>query len=67
LQKYESCKFDEATTAADIIQRYESRLAALERLVGKQALELVFHKGELKSGLTSVITGPLGFGLITSS
>ena len=30
---------------ADLIQEYEARIAALERLVGKQALELEFLKG----------------------
>jgi transposase len=30
----------------------------LERLVGKQALELEFLKGALKSAPTSVIVGP---------
>ena len=30
---------------ADLLQRYEARIAALERLVGKQALELEFLKG----------------------
>ena len=46
------------------IQAYEARIAALERLVGRQALELEFLKGALRngppprSGPTSVITGP---------
>ena len=31
--------------AADLIQAYEARIAALERLVGKQALELEFLRG----------------------
>ena len=31
------------------IQQYEARIAALERLVGKQALELEFLKGALKN------------------
>ena len=35
--------------AADLLQEYEARIAALERLVGKQALELEFLKGALKS------------------
>ena len=52
--------------AADLIQAYEARIAALERLVGKQALELEFLKGALRSGQsprsapTSVIIGPAG-------
>ena len=38
--KYEAGAFDEDARAADLIQAYEARIAALERLVGKQALEL---------------------------
>ena len=50
--------------AADMLQEYEARIAALERLVGKQALELEFLKGALRFGPRprsapiSVITGP---------
>ena len=61
VQRYEAGAFD---TAADMIQEYEARIAALERLVGKQALELEFLKGAPKcaarprSGPTSVINGP---------
>jgi transposase-like protein len=64
VQKYEAGAFDEDATAADMIQEYEARIAALERLVGKQALELEFLKGAQKStlrprnGPTSAITGP---------
>lgn len=64
VQKHEQGAFDEDAQAADLIQKYEARIAALERLVGKQALELEFLKGALKSaprpknGTTSVITGP---------
>jgi transposase len=64
VQKYEAGAFDEDATAADMIQEYEARIAALERLVGKQALELEFLKGALRSApgprsaTTSVITGP---------
>jgi transposase len=52
---------------ADLVQQYEARIAALERLVGKQALELEFLKGALRdaprrrSASTSVIAGPQGF------
>jgi transposase-like protein len=66
VQKCEAGAFDEDAVAADMVQEYEARIAALERLVGKQALELEFLKGALKnaprprSGPTSVITGPLG-------
>ncbi len=56
---------DEEAAAADMIQEYEARIAGLERLVCKQALELEFLKGALKSaprprsGPTSVLTGPV--------
>jgi transposase len=62
--KYEAGAFDDEATTADLIQTYEARIAALERLVGKQALELEFLKGALRSGPsprnapTSVIVGP---------
>jgi transposase len=64
VQKFEAGALDEEAAAADAIQEYEARIAALERLAGKQALELEFLKGALKiaarprSGPTSVITGP---------
>ena len=45
VQKYEACVFDEDAAAADLLQQYEARIAALERLVGKQALELEFVRG----------------------
>ena len=62
--KYEAGAFDDDAGAADLIQAYEARIAALERLVGKQALELEFLKGasasaaRTRSATTSVITGP---------
>ncbi len=45
VRKYEEGAFDDDAQAADLIQEYEARIAALERLVGKQALELEFLKG----------------------
>src|ERR687891_2696223 len=62
--KYEAGAFDDDSQAADLIQAYEARIAALERLVGKQALELEFLKEARRSapaprsGPTSVIIGP---------
>ena len=62
--KYEAGAFDDDAKAADLLQAYEARIAALERLVGKQALELEFLKGAARSAplprsaATSVITGP---------
>ena len=35
VQKYEVGDFDEDAAAADLLQQYEARIAALERLVGK--------------------------------
>src|SRR5258708_5054042 len=67
VQRYEAGAFDEDAMAADMIQEYEARIAALERLVGKQALELEFLKGALRSAPrrkgapTSMITGPRAF------
>jgi transposase len=62
--KYEAGAFGDDAKAADLLQAYEARIAALERLVGKQALELEFLKGAARSAplprsaFTSVITGP---------
>lgn len=36
--KFEAGAFDEDAQAADLIQEYEARIAALERMVGRQAL-----------------------------
>ena len=64
VEKYQAGELDEDAAAADLLQAYEARIAALERLVGKQALELEFLKGALgpaplrKSGSISAITGP---------
>ena len=63
--KFKAGAFDEDAHAADLIQEYEARIAALERMVGRQALEIEFLKGALKNALrprsasTSVITGPV--------
>lgn len=63
--KAEAGEFDEEIEAANLLSAYEAKIAALERLVGRQALELEFLKGALKQGRSnrnasaSVITGPL--------
>ena len=55
---------DEDAQAADLLQEYEAKIAALERMVGRQALEIEFLKGALRnaprprSANTSVIAGP---------
>jgi hypothetical protein len=52
------------TTAGDLLQDYKARIAALERLAGKLALENEFLKGALenarlgKGAPSSVIAGP---------
>jgi transposase-like protein len=64
--KYEAGALDDDVQAADLLQEYEAKIAALERMVGRQALEIEFLKGALKSAprprseTTSVIAGPAG-------
>jgi transposase len=64
VQKYEAGALDEDAQAADLIQEYEAKIAALERMVGRQALEIEFLKGALRNAprprsvTTSVIAGP---------
>ena len=63
--KYEAGAFDDDARAADLLQEYEVKIAAPERMVGRQPLELEFLKGALRnaprprSASTSVITGPV--------
>ena len=63
--KYEAGSFDSDVVAADMVQTQEARIAALERLVGKLALENEFLKGasrhvrQLRSASTSVVAGPV--------
>ena len=65
VEKHAAGALDDDTGAADLLQAYEARIAALERLVGRQALELDFLKGALRaaprprSAPTSVVAGPL--------
>lgn len=60
--KYEAGALDDDVQAADLLQEYEAKIAALERMVGRQALEIELLKGALKSAprseTTSVIVGP---------
>ena len=62
--RFEAGAYDDDARAADLIQEYEARIAALERMAGRQALEIEFLKGALKNAprprgaTTSVITGP---------
>src|SRR5262244_1554468 len=62
--KYEAGAFDDDFHAAHLLQEHEAKVAALERMVGRQALEIEFLKGALKNAPrprsvnTSVIAGP---------
>jgi transposase-like protein len=40
VEKSETGALDDDARAADLVQEYEARITALERLVGRQALEL---------------------------
>ena len=59
--KFEAGALDDDVQAADLLQEYEAKIAALERMVGRQALEIEMVKGTLKqaprpkSGTTSVV------------
>src|ERR1700676_4675109 len=63
--KYEAGAFDDDVQAAHLLQEYEAKIAALERMVGRQALEIELLKGALKhaprprSANTSVVIGPV--------
>ena len=64
VKKFEAGAFDEDAQAADLLEEYEAKIAALERMVGRQALEIEFLKGALRnaprsrSAPTSVIASP---------
>jgi len=64
VKKLEAGALDEDAQAADLLQECEAKIAALERMVGRQALEIEFLKGALRSAprprsaTTSVVTGP---------
>jgi transposase len=63
--KYEAGALEDEFRAADLLQEYEAKIAALERMVGRQALEIELLKGALRSAprtrsaSTSIITGPM--------
>ena len=64
VKELETGAFDDDAHAADLVVEYEAKIAALERMVGRQALEIEFLKGAPKnaprprSATTSVIAGP---------
>jgi transposase len=47
--RFEAGAFDEDARAADLIQEYEAKIAALERMVGRQASRDRVSKGGLKN------------------
>jgi hypothetical protein len=49
VKKLEAKAFDEDARAADLLQEYEAKIGALERMVGRQAHEIEFLKAPLKS------------------
>ena len=49
VKRLEAGTLDEEAQAADLLQDYEAKIAALERLAGKQALEIEFLKGAVRS------------------
>ncbi len=57
-------ELNDDATAADLLQDYKARIAALERLAGKLALEVEFLKGALanarlpKNATSCVVAGP---------
>jgi transposase-like protein len=64
VRKHEAGEYDDDVRAADTLQEFEAKVAALEQLVGRQALEIEFLKKAVKSARspngasTSAITGP---------
>jgi hypothetical protein len=47
VQKHDAGTFEDEAVAADTIRTCEARIAALERIVGKQALEIECLQGGL--------------------
>lgn len=67
IEKYEKGEFDSDAVEAEQIPEYEARIAALERLVGRQALEVEFLKtarmriASKTRKTSSIVTGPKVF------
>lgn len=66
IDKYENGEYDTEAAQAELIPEYEARIAALERLVGRQALEIEFLKtarmrvSSKNKKNSSIITEPPG-------
>jgi transposase-like protein len=69
VEKYENGEFDDEAEAANLVELYEARIAALERMVGRLALENELLKGASatsrrpSAATPSVVTGPAAFPL----
>ena len=61
VRKFESGAFDDDAQAADLLQDYEAKIAALERMVGRQALEIESGQqfDEVQLFLRKVVDPPL--------
>ncbi|MCB1353009.1 MAG: transposase [Rhodobacteraceae bacterium] len=57
IEKVEAGALDDDVAAAELMAEYEARISALERLAGRQALEIEFLKGAQRSG-RSLKSGP---------
>lgn len=66
IDKYENGEYDTEPAQSEQILEYEARIAALERLVGRQALEIEFLKtarmrmASKSKENSSIVTGPSG-------
>ena len=64
IEKHEAGAYDDDAEAVDLIHERDARIAALERLVGRQALEIEFLKGAARNSAAprsapgSAIIGP---------
>ncbi len=64
IEKHEAGAYDDDAEAVDLIPERDARIAALERLVGRQALEIEFSRGAARNAASprsvagSAITGP---------
>ncbi len=57
VKKLETGVFDDDANAADLLVEYEAKIAALERMVGRQALEIESDKTDLPRYLSGNAIG----------
>ena len=58
VEKYERGEFDDEIEAANLLEQYEARIAALERMVGRLALENDLLKKASHASLPKKDAGP---------